>query len=220
MKGFPGKWRGPPWPYTFPQRCAYKEQHWKGRTVPSQGLSRGPGRQQRWGGQRTAPLITGACGDRERPRSCGHIKAVSQDLAQQDTGTAQLQYSPGRDQTREPQQPEVEEEAQQPRLLSRAAHCTRQGRAAQTLPRPSALMLLSWSWAQAAESPRRSGQNLGPDTNLLKWLMTQYSGVLGFRKGWTAQLSFLSLYLRQPAQLRTAWELQHAAIPVSCKQFS
>lgn len=92
------------------------------------------GRQQSWGGQPTAPLITDACGDRDRPRSRGDIKPVSQDLHQQNTGTAQMQPSSGRGQPREPQQPEEEEAAPAqaapqscPRLTARMRCSLRRG---------------------------------------------------------------------------------------------
>lgn len=88
------------------------------------------------------------------------------------------------------------------------------------LSKPSAALVVSFPWAQAAKPLGRSVEKQGPDTHLLMWLMTQYKCFICFTKGWATLLPFCNLYLRQLAQVRIAWELQHAAVPVSFKRFS
>lgn len=87
------------------------------------------------------------------------------------------------------------------------------------LSKPSAAPFVSLPWAQAAKPPGKSGEKEGPDTHLLMWLVTPYKHFICFTMGWATLLPFCNLYLRQLAQARVAWELQHAAVPVSCKRF-
>lgn len=210
-KAFLEDGKGPSDP-SFPQRCAHKSSTaraglWRAGPIPPPrgGGSAGVGSPQ--------PLSTGACGDRERPRSSGDTKPariwISRAQAQHSCSTAQAGINPESSSSREEEEAEI---ARAPR--QRCAHRTGQGRAALSA---FSSLLPNWPPAQADKSPRRSRQNLCPDTNLLKWQMTQYSGFLGFTNGWAALLSSCSLYLRKPVQLRIAQELQHAAIPVSCK---
>lgn len=191
--------KGPSDPLASPRDEPIRAGHWKGRAVPGRArpaAARSPS--QRWclWGQTKAEV------------QGGH--QASEDLDQQDAGTAQLRQGS----RREPSGREQQEEAAAARAPSEPpphrARPRRQG---------PQLLLLRWPRAQADKAPR-SRQNLGPDSNLLKWLMAQYSCYLGFTKEWAGLLSSCSPYFRQPAQLSIARESQHAAIPASCKHFS